>query len=255
MRLSSLIMHCLWTLFTAAPLLHGQNMLDGQGLKTGPWKVDFPNGGTQYEATFRQGKPVGEMVRYYENGAIRAIMVFDTVVERNYASLYYQNGGLAAEGWFVQRVKDSVWTYYSEFDGSVRIREPYKSGKLQGTERKYYPGGTVSEEVQWDQHRKSGPWRRYYQDGSLRLESSYFNDKLNGAYEVYGADRTIRIRGTYTDNLSNGTWSYYDESGNVAYTIEFVNGVAVDQEKYRQIVQDSLKRFEMLPEPESQQQF
>lgn len=239
----------------AAPLLHGQNLLDEQGLKTGPWKVDYPNGRIQYEATFRQGKPVGEMVRYYENGAVRARMVFDTIAERNYTRLYYQNGSLAAEGRFVQQVKDSVWTYYSEFDGTVRITEPYDSGKLQGIVRRYYPAGSVSEEVHWDQHQKSGPWRRYYQDGSLRLESSYAENKLNGGYAVYSPDSTIKVRGTYLDNLSNGTWSYYDESGNVAYSIEFMNGVAVDQEKYMQIMQDSLKRFEMLPEPESQQQF
>lgn len=247
---------CAWLLlFLAAPVLHGQNLLDEQGLKTGPWKVEYANGRTLYEAIFLKGKPVGEMIRYYESGAVRARMMFDADGERSFTRLYYQNGTLAAEGWHVNQLKDSVWTYYSEFDGSLKIREPYEAGNLQGMVRRYYSSGAVSEEVSWEKQMKSGPWRQYYPDGSLRLESFYDRDQLNGTYEVYYADSTIKIRGTYLDNRSEGTWSFFDEAGAEAYTIEFRRGVAVDQDQYLQIVQDSLKRFEMLPEPESPEQF
>ena len=65
--------------------------------------------------------------------------------------LYYESGKAAAEGIYVNQVKDSVWTYYSEFDGSVRIRETYREGKLEGMSKHYYPGGEISEEVHWKQ--------------------------------------------------------------------------------------------------------
>ena len=59
-------------LFTGIIAVSGQNRLDDQGRKTGPWKEEYPHGTTLYEATFHQGEPVGIMVRYYETGAVRA---------------------------------------------------------------------------------------------------------------------------------------------------------------------------------------
>lgn len=231
--------------------LQGQNLLDDQGRKTGPWKVEYPNGKTLYEATFQKGIPVGEMVRYYENGGIRARMDFDSTEDRSFTTLYYKNGRQAAAGWYVQQLKDSVWTYYSEIDGTVRIREPYHHGNLHGKVQRYYPSGLPSEEVSWKMNNRNGPWVQYYEDGSRRLESQYENDTLNGPYEVFYADSTLKVRGRYLDNLNHGTWSFYDENGSEVYTIEYVKGKAVDQEKYDQLVQDSLNRFELIAEPES----
>jgi len=170
--------------------LQGQNQLDEQGRKTGPWKVNYPNSKTLYEAKFHEGRPVGEMIRYYESGAIRARMMFDSLEDRSFAKLYYKNGKQAAEGWYENKVKDSVWNYFSEFDGTVRIREPYWNGKLHGMVRSYYPSGQVSEEVSWLQNKKDGAWRQFYTDGSLRLESWYRDDMLHGSYELFYADNT-----------------------------------------------------------------
>jgi antitoxin component YwqK of YwqJK toxin-antitoxin module len=57
-----------------AILIQGQNLLDNEGRKTGHWKVDYSNGLTRYEGNFEKGRPVGELLRYYENGAIQARM-------------------------------------------------------------------------------------------------------------------------------------------------------------------------------------
>ena len=136
---------CLTLLLGGSLAVHGQNQLDADGRKTGRWKVEYPNGKTQYEADFVEGRPVGEMLRYYENGALRARIIFDKEGSRSYAYLYYSNRKPAAEGIYVDQQKDSIWTYYSEFDGSVRIREPYEKGLLHGISQSYYPGGEVSE--------------------------------------------------------------------------------------------------------------
>jgi antitoxin component YwqK of YwqJK toxin-antitoxin module len=232
-----------------------QNQLDEQGRKTGPWKVEYPNGKLLYEATFSEGKPVGEMIRYYDNGAVRARMMFDASGKKSYTHLFYMGGKPAAEGWYVDQVKDSVWTYYSEFDGSVRIREPYEQGKLHGIVFSYYPGGDISEEVSWDMHRKEGLWKQYYQNGSTRLVGNYRDNLLQGAYKIYYSDGTPKISGTYLDNKSHGTWSYFDENGEEVYSLEYVAGRPVDQETYDSWIQDSLSKYEVIAEPESDQQF
>ena len=77
---------------------------------------------------------------------------------------------------------------------------------------------------------------------------------LNGPYKLYYADNTLKVRGEYLDNKSHGLWNYFDETGEEIYTIEFLFGKAVEQDKYLQLMQDSLSRFEVIAEPEFIQQ-
>ena len=212
--------------------IQGQNLVDEEGRKTGHWRVEYPSGKTLYEADFEEGQPVGEMVRYYERGAVKARMVFEPGAERTHVRLFYENGKPSAEGLYIDQAKDSVWTYFSEYDGSVRIRESYRDGKLDGISRSYYPGGKVSEEVEWKQGVKEGSWKQYYENGVTRLSGKYKNNLLNGDYEVYFTNSTIKIRGTYSDSKSQGTWHYYDDAGNEIYSLEYVNGTPADLEKY-----------------------
>ena len=235
--------------------IQGQNLLDEQGRKTGHWKVQHPNGRTLYEANFIEGKPVGEMIRYYDSGAVRARMMFDTILDQSYTSLFYPNGKLAAQGWYVEQNKDSVWTYYSEFDGTVRIREPYLEGKLTGEVQSFFKNGVISEKINWVQNIKQGPWKQYYNTGSMRLASQYENDHLCGSYEVFYADNILKVKGEYLDNLSTGTWSYYDESGKEIYTMEYLLGKPVDEGRYNKWIQDSLEHYNVITEPESIQQY
>ena len=233
----------------------GQNQLDEQGRKSGHWKVDHPNGKTLYEAEFAEGHPVGEMIRYYESGAVSARMIFDSAGIRSYAHMFYPGGKPAAEGWFINQQKDSVWTYYSQFDGSVRIRETYKNGKLQGKASKYYTSGQVSEEVEWAKGQKQGPWKQYYESGAPRLSAHYIDEQLNGSYEVYFGNGNIKIRGDFLNSMSHGTWSYFDETGAELISLEYLNGIPVDRDKYNQWMQDTLAKYQEPIAPESFQNF
>ena len=243
------------TIFAGLVSLNGQNQLDEQGRKTGPWKAEYPNGKTLYEGSFLEGKPVGLMIRYYDSGAVRAKMNFDAGGGRSYAELYYKGGKKAAEGIYVGQDKDSVWTYYSEFDGAVRMRETYAGGKLHGASFRFYPSGEVSEEVHWDMNSREGPWIQYFEGGGIRLKSAYQNNLLNGSYEVYFTDKVLLMSGTYVDDRSDGTWSYFDENGELLYTLEYKNGRPVDEEKYMRLMQDTLLNYDTIEAPQPVQFF
>ena len=232
-----------------------QNQVDDQGRKTGPWKVEHPNGQTLYEATFEDGRPVGEMLRYYDSGALRARMYFFPDGPRSNAILFYQNGKMAAEGYYMDQLKDSVWTYYSEFDGTVRMRETYVSGKLDGPLAKYYPDGTISEEIIWKADSREGYWRQFYEDGSPRLVALYSDDQLNGTYKVYFRNGRLIMQGDYLNNRSTGTWEYYEESGKLLYELEYKDGMPLDQELYMELMQDTLLGADSLLIPEPDQLF
>lgn len=240
-------------MLSGALALYGQNLVDEEGRKTGHWKVAYPNGKTLYEADFVEGQPVGEMLRYYENGAVKARMLFEADGQRSVARLYYQNGKLAAEGLYVNQQKDSVWTYFSEFDASVRIREPYQEGKLDGVVRSYYPSGEISEEVEWSQDMKEGSWKQYFKNGATRLSANHKNGQLEGSYEVYLSNNTIQIRGMYRENRAHGPWKFYDENGKEAYTLEYNMGAPANREEFERWMEDSLKNYLIITEPESMQ--
>ncbi len=242
-------------LFSATAPMFAQNMLDEQGRKTGTWRLEYPNGKTLYEGSFLAGKPVGLMTRYYDTGALRARMWFDSEQDRSRAELYYKDGKKAAEGIYLDKEKDSVWTYYSEFDGSVRIRESYSGGRVHGKSLSYYPGGEVSEEVNWEMDNREGPWLQYYDDGTIRLKGSYQNNMLTGAYEVYYPGKILMMSGTYLDDKSEGTWSYYDEDGELLYTLDYKNGQPVNPEEYMRIMQDTLLRYDSIETPQPVQLF
>lgn len=226
-----------------ASALSGQNELDEKGRKTGHWRVEYPGGSTLYEGDFVKGEPVGTMLRYYESGALRSKMEFDTAAGRAYTILYYPGGKKAAEGWYEDKQKDSVWTYYSRYDGSVKIREPYDHGQMDGVVRKYYSGGSISEEVSWESGKRDGPWKQYYPDGAPRLVGRYDDGTLQGPYKVFYADTTLKAEGTYIDGRSHGIWKYYSQEGELLYTIEFRHGKAVNRERYLEMMEDSLRRF------------
>lgn len=242
-------------LISGTSSMFAQNMLDEQGRKTGPWRLEYPNGKTLYEGNFLAGKPVGLMTRYYDTGALRARMSFDAKQDRSHAELYYKGGKKAAEGIYLGKEKDSVWTYYSEFDGSVRIREAYSGGKVHGKSLSYYPLGQISEEVNWEMDKKEGPWLQHYDDGTLRLKGSYQGNKLSGTYEVYYPGKILMMSGEYLDDKSEGTWSYYDEEGELLYTLDYKDGQPVDPEKYMQIMQDTLLRYDSIETPQPTQLF
>ncbi len=238
------------TMISGMLAVNAQNQLDEQGRKTGPWKVEYPNGKTLYEGSFIEGKPVGEMVRYYDTGRIRAKMYFDPQLDRSSAELFYKGGKKAAEGIYTGQEKDSVWTYYSEFDGTLRMRESYASGKLHGKAFRYYPSGEVSEEVNWNMNKRDGPWIQYFEGGGIRLKGNYQDNMLSGSYEVYFTDKVLMMKGSYVNDLSEGTWTYYNENEEEIYTLDYKNGFPVDQEKYMKIMQDTLLRYDSIETPQ-----
>jgi antitoxin component YwqK of YwqJK toxin-antitoxin module len=49
----------------------GVNKLDANGKKTGVWKKYYENGKLWYEGSFKDGKPIGFMKRYYPGGIVQ----------------------------------------------------------------------------------------------------------------------------------------------------------------------------------------
>ena len=229
------------------------NQTDEIGMKQGHWKKHYPNGNLMYQGFFIDDRPSGLLNRYFEDGTLKATMEFYDQGSRSRARIYYQGGGLAAEGNFIGSDKDSTWRYYSYYNNSLSSIERYEKGVLNGTQEKFYSNGQLLESLNWSHGKKHGNWLRYYDNGQVLLKSTYDQDVLNGIYLMFNPDATPIVHGRYKSDLKEGVWKYYDDQGQFKFEIEYIDGIATNQEeldKNELEYLDSLeKKKGTIPEP------
>ncbi len=206
------------------------NQTDARNLKQGYWEKKYPNGELIYRGYFKDDKPVGEMKRFYESGALQAVLIYGETGEYVRARLFYENGNLAAEGLYYNMEKDSIWDYYSYYDESLTLKESYNKGKRDGPVLHYYIDGVLSEKMEWKDDIRHGSWIQYFTDGSVRLEAAYLNGKLEGDFIVYQEGEIPYIKGTYLNNERHGLWTFYNEDGTVDMALHYQNGTCLDEE-------------------------
>lgn len=230
------------------------NQTDKQGLKQGYWKGYFENKKLRYTGYFKDNKPVGTFKRYYPDGPIRAIMVYNKDGSRAFATLYYQNGTKAAEGVYAGTLKDSVWNYYSYYDKTLAGKEKFVKGKKEGIAVNYYPSGKKSQELEYKNDIKHGVWRQFYDNGSLKILATYSNGKRTGDFVVNYPDGKPEWKGKYVNDVKEGKWINYNPDGSVSSEIEFVKGIAKNSEELNMKESKMLELIEKIkgsiPEPD-----
>jgi antitoxin component YwqK of YwqJK toxin-antitoxin module len=206
------------------------NQTDAQGMKQGYWKKFSPQGVLIYKGFFMNDRPVGMMHRFYGNGSKQADLNYIQGTDEIYAMLYHQSGELAAKGKYINMQKDSVWSYFSTSGTSPSYVETYLMGKKNGKSVKYYPEGSISEILNWEDDLKHGEWMQFYEDSTLRRSTSYLNGKLHGEYRIYSPTGVSLVQGAYLNGRMNGTWIFRDNEGNLANRLEYDNGKILNKE-------------------------
>ncbi len=228
------------------------NRTDEKGLKQGYWEKRFNNGKPAYTVTFIDDKPVGAMTRYYFNGNKQVLIQYD---ENQYgvAELFGEDGKLTAKGFYMETIKDSLWSYFSP-QGILYTTENYKNGLMHGPTTYYYKDGSVSQEIEWKQGLKDGPWKKYHENGQVKLSSEHKDDKIEGEYIIYFPNGKPEIKGLFSNGLENGTWVVYAPDGKVAYKIEYKDGKTLNSdlfdEKQRKMFEEFEKNKGNLKDPE-----
>jgi antitoxin component YwqK of YwqJK toxin-antitoxin module len=207
------------------------NQADAKNQKQGYWKKSYPNGNLMYKGFFRDNKPNGEMRRYFESGALKAVLNYDSKGEYAHARLFYENGQLAAEGRYFNSLKDSTWIYFSYYDKSVTTREIYLKGARHGMMINYFNNGDVSEKIEWKNDKKSGLWEQYFNDNRIKLKASYSDNKLDGEFIVNYENGKPYVQGRYINDQREGKWAFYKEDGTVETELEYLNGKASNENK------------------------
>lgn len=236
-----------------------KNYTDEKGLKQGYWEQNYPDGKIQYRGTFKDGRPTGEFIRYFSNGNRMAEMNFCSQGIRADASLFFEDGSLAARGVYHEEKKDSIWKYFSRGDSLLKSMETYDIGVKSGLTVIYYANGKPFETFWYEDDIKNGPWMQYYDSGKMKIRAGFTEGKKNGSFEFFSPDGNVEIKGLYHDNLMNGDWVFYDNSQNIISTITYINGIPDNEEELIDKEQDLFRRIEemrgKIPEPDESDVF
>jgi antitoxin component YwqK of YwqJK toxin-antitoxin module len=235
------------------------NQYDANGKKTGLWESYYESGKIKSHGTFKQGHPVGELLKYYPGGILQANMKFDESGRISYVKMYYETGNLAAEGKYIDQLKDSVWNYYSTYDKRKAVSETMKMGKKQGESYKYYAGEKPSEYLEWKADQKHGKWEQYYETSQIRLTGKYINGLLSGSFISYNPDGSLSITGYYVNGVMDGTWTYYNETGELDLAVEYKEGIMLPNtemdkrtEEFSKKIKDAIGNLDESEIPEFQ---
>lgn len=72
----------------------------------------------------------------------------------------------------------------------------------------------------------------------------YLNGRLDGEYNVYNSDGKILIQGQYDNNKREGKWIYYNENGQIENELNYINGVAENQEEIEKLENEQIEMLE-----------
>jgi len=221
------------------------NQVDTQGKKTGYWEKKSPEGSYLYQGYFKEGRPIGEMKRYYETGELKAVMFYKEDCDTVRTRFFYNDGEPAGEGSYLGNQKEGLWTYYSFYSGAVTSTEQYVHGQRHGTERKFYSNGQVSEEIEWSRNVKHGQWNQFFEDGTRKLLSFHLYGKVSGSYTFYWPNSYPYYKGQFLDNKQHGKWEFYTDEGELKYEIMYHYGKAENEEE---LIKQDQEFFEMIEE-------
>ncbi len=187
------------------------------------WKEGFyPDGKLRYKGNFVNGQPVGEIIHYYPNGRVKAVMQHSG--NEVSAVLHSMDELYTASGKYLDKKKNGEWKYRKE--NQLVMKEEYLDNRLDGTVVKYSASGAVIEIKNWKTGVLSGEWKLFYDNGRIRLQASWLNGKLDGVIKSYDYEGMLIVEGSYKNNQKEGTWCYYDKAGKLEKERTYRQGVA-----------------------------
>jgi antitoxin component YwqK of YwqJK toxin-antitoxin module len=216
--------HLILIAFIFPLVVLGQNKTDKKGLKQGVWEVKYDNSSViRYKGSFKNNKPFGEFVYYYENGKVKAISNFEANGDVSRTKMYDMEGNYIAFGKYVNQQKDSTWTYFSN-ENIIAGREDWRKGQRHGKKITYYANGNVYEEIPFVDGLENGRWTMFYSDGKTKVTCMYLDGNLDGKIIYYHANGKIEAEGQFKNAVQHGFWRFYDSNGRLEKEAYYKNG-------------------------------
>lgn len=240
--------------FAMSQSVNNLNRTDKEGRKQGHWIKYYPNGNILYDGIFVNDQPSGEFKRYYEDKALKSVLVFTENGTEAQARLYYPNGFIASEGKYSNHLKEGKWQFFSPTNEDLLIREEeYSRDKKEGISVVYYPDRKVAEKINYKSGLRHGEYLKFYPDGTLMLRTSYTKGMADGKFEAFFENGKPEMTGEYRNNLREGQWIIYRKDGRQRFITRYSAGIPDNQDIdiYQSNYIDSLEKNKVkIPDPE-----
>ena len=197
------------------------NQVDSKGRKQGKWEKTYPNSIVfQYRGEFKDDKPVGKFVYYYESSKVKAIIKHNEIeTGRSVAFFYHENGNVMSTGIYRNMKKDSTWINMTP-SGRLSTVEEYKNDKLNGVRKVYFipedpddKSQLVSAEMTYKDGELHGEYKEYFLNGRTKMRGTYENNKQVGAWEEFHVNGQRSATYRFKDGKKHGYAIAYDEMG------------------------------------------
>ncbi len=188
------------------------NRIDAKGLKVGLWRKYYDNDTLFSEGYYKKGKHSGTFHTFYKNGKPQSVLNFQGLTEISFAELFYDSGILMAKGKYIDKIKDSLWTYFDE-EGKKNSEEIYKNGVKEGIWKVYHQNGQLSQQVTYKNGNKNGPFIEFFDSGKKKIEGIMVNGEFKGSVTVYHPNGNVWQKGNYVNGLKDGTWTILKVDG------------------------------------------
>lgn len=220
-----------------------KNYTDINGFKQGFWQKTYYSGKIKYQGYFKNDKPIGEFIRYYENGRPKTIMNYSEIGNKAFIILYEKNGNKIASGNYVNSKKDSTWNFFFK-DTILLLEENYIDGERVGLIRKFYTNAKVMDESYIYNGIRDSIWTKYYSDGNLMMQCNHVNGVRTGEFYFYYENGKPQIKGQYKNDLKQGKWTLYNEDGSIEKEFNFTDDVADNQAELDRQEQEMFEKIE-----------
>lgn len=207
------------------------NQLDNQGKKHGYWEKS--DGDTiKYIGSFDHGIPIGEFIYYYSSQNIKAKTYYSENGNIAQATMFFATGTKMAEGKFVNKKREGMWTNYDGHDNII-AEVNYKNGLKSGLCTYYYSEGGKLEEIIFENGLENGLYIQYFLNQTIKMKGFYDQGKFNGTFAFYHPNSQVYNTGEYLQNLRHGDWIMYDEQGKPIVKVTYKYGKVSEREVYQ----------------------
>ena len=197
------------------------NRLDGEGRKTGPWKVFHPSGRIVETGFYQEDLKHGVFQYFDARGALVRVVEFhfgkEVLTEENRTpvvelqEIRREDGSLAETVTYVDGVKQGVARVFDE-QGEVVGGSVFEQDVL------------VAEGITRRDGKRNGPWKEYWPNGTLRAEGVYRNDQRVEDWVFYRDNGEKEQEGMYRDGQVHGLWTWWYPGGNIHRKERYTRG-------------------------------
>ncbi len=199
------------------------NRFNSNGEKNGTWKYFHPNGKTQTEAYYKNGKLNGYVKEYDKKGQLISSKRYidgELFVEKEKVEEkaivkkeYFENGKVKNQGAFVDDKAVGIHTTYA------------KSGKVVESKKYSSSGWVLYKGIIDRKGKRQGDWTYFYKSGKVKSTGKYKNNRRVGEWEFFYENGKTEQVGKYDKRgRTTGLWMWYYNNGNVLREEEFENG-------------------------------